>query len=380
MFSPVPRGLEEALAEELQKFDAKQIHIVPGGVHFSGTRETCYLVNLHSRLATRVLLRVAHGSYRNEADLYQIASDVDWAKRFDPSLTIRVYVTAIRAPVKSLEFITLKIKDAIVDRFRADTGQRPSVNTANPDVRIHLFMTAEEATLYIDTSGEALWLRGQKIAKVEAPLKENLAAGILQLTGWKPGIPLLDPMCGSGTFLLEAAQQSLVEAPGLSRTAGEFGLERLSGFDPALWRKLQEEAASMRENPAHLPIWGSDIDADIVERAHQNLAYAGVDDLVELTQCDFLERQAPAPSGILVANLPYGERLGEADELAAFYPKLGDALKRNFAGWTCWLLTADTRLPKLIGLKPSRKTPLFNGPLECRLYRFEMVAGSARDK
>lgn len=380
MFAPVPRGLEEALSAELQKFGAKQLHIVPGGVHFNGTRETCYLANLHSRLATRVLLRVAHASYRNEADIYQIASDVDWARRFDADCTIRVYVTAIRAPVKSLEFTTLKVKDAIVDRFRADTGRRPSVNTANPDVRIHLFLTAEEATLYIDTSGEPLWLRGQKIAKVEAPLKENLAAGILQLAGWTPGTPLLDPMCGSGTFLLEAAQQSLGEAAGLSRGPDEFGFERLTGFDAKLWRTLQEEAAAMRGNPDTLPIWGSDIDAVIAERARQNLAYAGVDDLVEVSQCDMLERQAPAPTGVLVANLPYGERLGEADELAEFYPQLGDALKRNFAGWTCWLLTADARLPKLIGLKPSRKIPLFNGPLECRLYRFDIVAGSNRSK
>lgn len=378
MFAPVPRGLEEALVEELQKFGAKQTRIVPGGVQFSGTRETCYLANLHSRLATRILLRVAHASYRNEADIYQIASDVDWSKRFDADRSIRVYVTAIRAPLKSLEFITLKVKDAIVDRFRADTGRRPSVNTSNPDVRIHLFLTAEEATLYLDTSGEALWLRGQKIAKVEAPLKENLAAGILQLAGWKPGIPLLDPMCGSGTFLLEAAQQSLAEAAGLGRDAGEFGFERLLGFDAKLWNTLRSEAAEMRSNPDHLPIWGSDIDADIVARAQQNLSYAGVDDLVEVVQCDMLERKAPADTGILVANLPYGERLGDADELAALYPKLGDALKRNFAGWSCWLLSADARLPKLIGLKPSRKVPLFNGPLECRLFRFDIVTGSNR--
>ena len=378
MFAPVPRGLEEALGEELQKYGAKQIHIVPGGVHFSGTRETCYLANLHSRLATRILLRVAHASYRNEADIYQIASDVDWAKRFDADRTMRVYVTAIRAPIKSLEFITLKVKDAIVDRFRVDTGRRPSINTANPDVRIHLFLTATEATLYIDTSGEPLWLRGHKVAKVEAPLKENLAAGILQIAGWKPGIPLLDPMCGSGTFLLEAAQQSLAEAAGLARDAGEFGLERLLGFDAKLWNTLREEAAQMRSNPDSLPIWGSDIDANIVERARQNLAHAGVDDLVEVMQSDMLTRQAPAPSGILVANLPYGERLGEADELAEFYPKLGDALKRNFPGWSCWLLTGDERLPKLIGLKPGRKVPLFNGPIECRLFRFDIVAGSNR--
>lgn len=378
MFAPVPRGLEEALAEELQKFGAKNTKIVPGGVHFGGTRETCYLANLHSRLATRILLRVTHGSYRNEADLYQIASDVDWGKRFSVDRTIRVYVTAIRSPLKSLEFITLKVKDAIVDRFRVDTGQRPSVNTANPDVRIHAFLTANEATLYLDTSGEALWLRGQKIAKVEAPIKENLAAGILQLAGWKPGVPLLDPMCGSGTFLLEAAQQSLHEAGGLSRDEGEFALERLAGFDAKLWQALRTEAAEMRSNPDTLPIWGSDIDKTIVQRAQQNLAYAGVDDLVSVAQCDMLLRGAPAESGILVANLPYGERLGEADELADFYPKLGDALKRNFAGWSCWLLTADERLPKLIGLKASRKVPLFNGPIECRLYRFDIVAGSNR--
>ncbi|HTH94388.1 MAG TPA: THUMP domain-containing protein [Rhodocyclaceae bacterium] len=378
MFAPVPRGLEEALSEELQKFGAKQARIVPGGVHFSGTRETCYLANLHSRLATRILLRVAHASYRNESDLYQIASDVDWSKRFDADRTIRVYVTAIRAPVKSLEFTTLKIKDAIVDRFRADTGRRPSVNTSNPDVRIHAFLTTGEATLYLDTSGEALWLRGQKIAKVEAPIKENLAAGILKIAGWTPGTPLLDPMCGSGTFLLEAAQQSLHEASGLARDTGEFALERLLGFDATLWNTLREEAAQMRTNPDTLPIWGSDIDQAIVERAEQNLAYAGVDDLVTVTQCDMLERTAPATTGILVANLPYGERLGEADELAAFYPKLGNVLKQQFPGWSCWLLTADERLPKLIGLKPSRKVPLFNGPIECRLYRFDIVAGSNR--
>jgi putative N6-adenine-specific DNA methylase len=255
-------------------------------------------------LATRVLLRVAQGSYRNEADIYQIASDVDWSKRFDADRSIRVYVTAIRAPIKSLEFITLKVKDAIVDRFRADTGRRPSVNTANPDIRIHLFLTAEDATVYLDTSGEPLWLRGQKIAKVEAPIKENLAAGILKIAGWQPGVPLLDPMCGSGTFLLEAAQQSLGEAAGLAREAGGFALERLLGFDNKLWNTLREEAAQMRENPASLPIWGSDIDAITVERARQNLAYAGVDDLVTLATCDMLECQAPAPSGILIANLP----------------------------------------------------------------------------
>jgi putative N6-adenine-specific DNA methylase len=246
-------------------------------------------------------------------------------------------------------------------------------------VRIHLFLGPSEATLYLDTSGEALYQRGHKIAKVEAPLKENLAAGILKLSGWQPGIPLLDPMCGSGTFLIEAAQMALGDAPGLSREPGEFGFERLAGFDAALWRKLKVEAAQRRaEAPPILPIWGSDIAADAVARTAQNLAHAGIDDLVRVERADVLERSAPAPEGILIANPPYGERLGDDAALAAFYPKLGDALKKRFAGWRCYFLSADTRLPKLIGLKPSRKIPLYNGNLECRLYEIAIVAGSNR--
>jgi putative N6-adenine-specific DNA methylase len=354
----------------------------PGGVMFSGNLETRYRVNLHSRIATRVLWQVAHGPYQREDDIYRIARDVDWTRHFKVDLTIRIYVTAIKSPLKSLEYITLRVKDAVCDRFRDDTGRRPSVNTREPDVRIHLFITATEATLYLDTSGEALYMRGHKIARIEAPLKENLAAGILRLAGWKPGIPLLDPMCGSGTFLLEAAQASLGDAPGLSRAPGEFGFERLLDFDAVLWRRLAVAAATERQSPAKLPLWGSDISRDAVARTQQNLAHAGVDDMVAVRQADLLQREAPslgeATAGILVANPPYGERLSDQDDMAAFYPRLGDALKKRFAGWDCWFLSADTRLPKLIGLSPKRKIPLFNGPLECRLYRFPIVAGSNR--
>jgi putative N6-adenine-specific DNA methylase len=303
----------------------------------------------------------------------------DWPELFGIDNTLRVYVTAQKSPLKSIEFATLRVKDAVCDRFRDACGRRPSVDTRNPDVRIHLFLTATDATLYLDTSGEPLYQRGHKIAKVEAPLKENLAAGILRLTGWQPGIPLLDPMCGSGTFLIEAAQISLDDAPGLSREPGEFGFERLADFDAPLWRRLKIEAAERREEaPPRLPIWGSDIAADAVARAQQNLAHAGFDDLVSVERADLLTRAAPAPEGILVANPPYGERLGDNAELAAFYPRLGDALKKNFPGWRCYLLSADAQLPKLIGLKATRKTPLFNGNLECRLYEFGIVAGSNR--
>lgn len=377
-FAPCPRGLEALLAEDVAGVGATEIKTVPGGAEFAGDHQCCYRLNLESRIATRVLRRLGDAPYAKEDDIYRFACEVDWPRLFSVERTLRIYVTAQRSPLKSLEFVTLRVKDAVCDRFRDVTGRRPSVDTKAPEVRIHLFLTDRKATLYLDTSGEPLWQRGHKMAKVGAPLKENLAAGILRLAGWKPGVPLLDPMCGSGTFLLEAAQMSIGDAPGLSRDPGEFGFERLRDFDAALWRRLKTEAAEHRVAAERLPIWGSDISADAVARANQNLAHAGLDDLVELERADLLERAAPAPEGILVANPPYGERLGEADELAALYPRLGDALKKNFAGWTCWLLSADTRLPKLIGLKPARKIPLFNGNLECRLYGFPIVAGSNR--
>ena len=377
-FATCPRGLEGLLAEDLEAAGGKDVKVVPGGAGCQGTLETAYRINLESRIATRLLWRTAQGAYRNEAEIYRLAHDIDWPRLFSVDRSIRVYVTAIRSPLKSIEYITLKVKDAVCDRFRADTGRRPSVNTKNPEVRIHVFLTDQQATLYLDTSGEALYLRGHKLAKVGAPLKENLAAGILRLSGWQPGTPLLDPMCGSGTFLLEAAQIALDDAPGLSREAGEFGFEQLKSFDAGLWRRLQRAAAERRREAAALPLYGSDIDADAVARTRQNLAGAGLDGLVTLERADLLTRSAPADSGVMVANPPYGERLGSEEELAAFYPALGNALKQHFAGWSCWFLSADTRLPKLIRLQTSRKIPLYNGPLECRLYNIEIVAGGHR--
>lgn len=382
-FATCPRGLEELLAEDLTACGGRYVARVPGGVAASGDLAFEYRVNLESRIATRLLRRVASADYRNEADIYQLAYSTAWQQFFSVDRSIRVYVTAIKSPLKSLEFITLKVKDAVCDRFRAETSRRPSVNTKNPEVRIHVFLTDRNATLYLDTSGEPLYLRGHKLAKVGAPLKENLAAGILRLTGWQPGTPLLDPMCGSGTFLLEAVQIALDDAPGLSREPGGFGFEHHKAFNPTLWRSLQREAAERRREISAqdgLQIFGSDMDADAVSRTRQNLAHAGLDGIVELKQADVLKCTAPAASGVMVANPPYGERLGSAEELAAFYPLLGNALKQHFAGWHCWFLSADTQLPKLIRLQTSRKTPLYNGALECRLYGFDMVAGSARRK
>jgi putative N6-adenine-specific DNA methylase len=380
IFCPCPRGLEELLVADMISAGGRDAQAVPGGALCNGAREVEYRLNLESRIATRVLRRLASAEYTNEADIYRLAYDLPWPKLFLVTRTIRVYTTAIRSPLRSIEFITLKVKDAICDRFNAELKRRPSVDTKEPDVRIHLFLTASEATLYLDTSGEALYMRGHKLAKVEAPLKENLAAGILRLSGWQPGTPLLDPMCGSGTFLLEAAQMALDDAPGLSRDTSEFGFTRLGDFDAGLWRRLQTEAAERRkEVPAGgLHLFGSDLAGDAVARARQNLAHAGLDNLVTLERADILQRQSPAASGVLVANPPFGERLEDQEAMAGFYPQLGNALKQHFVGWRCWFLSADANLPKGIRLSVGRKIPLYNGPLECRLYNIDIVAGSAR--
>lgn len=376
-FATCPRGLENQLADELAASGAMQTEAVAGGVGFSGEWGICYRANLWSRLATRILWRVAHGPYRREEDIYRLAHDVPWPGLFTVHRTLRVYMTAIRCPLKSLDFITLRIKDAVCDRFRAETGERPSVDTVDPNVRIHAFLSDREATVYLDTSGEPLYKRGFKYASVEAPLKENLAAGILRLTGWQPGVPLLDPMCGSGTFLLEAAMMAHHIAPGLER---KFGFFRLANFDAALWQKLLSEAKSRRLPAEPQPIFGSDISPDQVERARQNLAAARMHECVQLECADLLLRNPPAAEGVLVANPPYGVRLEEAEQLAAFYPRLGDALKQRFAGWRCYFISADPQMPKLIGLKASKRTPLFNGALECRLLEYKMVSGQMRDR
>jgi putative N6-adenine-specific DNA methylase len=375
-FATCPRGLEALLGEDVRAVGAAEVRTVPGGVHFVADWQSCYAVNLHSRIATRVLWQVAHGRYVREDDIYRLALDAPWPKWFGAERTLRVDVTAVRSPLKSLEFITLRIKDAVCDRFRADTGARPGVDTRDPDVRVHGFLSADACTLYLDTSGEPLHRRGLRQKTVEAPLKENLAAGILRLTGWRPGTPLFDPMCGSGTFLMEAAQMALDIAPGAGGRS--FAFQRLRNFRLETWKELLE-AAQEAEKPARpAQIWGSDLSPVAVRAALANLDRGGLLPAVALSSGDLLEIEAPAPSGILLANLPYGERLSEQGDLAAFYPELAGALKRRFAGWTCHLLSADSRLPRLMRLKPGRKTPLFNGAIECRLYEFAMVAGSNR--
>lgn len=374
-FAPCPRGLEPVLAAELTGFGAQELKPVDAGVGFVGDWRVCYRANLESRIASRILWRLGEWDYQREQDIYQRAEVLSWRDLFDPQQTFRVKVSAIGSPLRSLDYITLRIKDAVCDRFRADTGVRPNVDTTAPDVRIHAFFEPARFAIYLDTSGEPLFKRGWRQTQGEAPLRENLAAGILALAGWRPGVPLLDPMCGSGTLVVEAAMMALSIPPGGSRS---FGLQKLRSFDAQLWESVRAQAHS-QPVPAHpLPIFGADLYGEQLKLTRTNLAAVGLQEAVSLKQANVLELPAPARSGIIVTNPPYGVRVGDQRELAAFYPKLGDALKTKYAGWSAWIFTGDLRLPKLIGLKPARRIPLYNGALECRLYGFELVAGSMR--
>ena len=374
-FATCPRGLEGLLGEELDEQGAEAITPTYGGVAFSGEFALCYRVNLHSRLASRVLWRIGGGEYQNEEDIYQGALSFDWPAMFSVDNTIVVKMTAQKSPLKSLEFTTLRIKDAVCDRFRDATGKRPDVDIREPDVRIHAFLTVTTCTLYLDTSGASLFKRGLRKQAGDAPLNENLAAGMVKLSGWRPGMPFFDPMCGSGTILMEAAQVALNIAPGSNRN---FGFEKLSRFDPKIWLPIKQ-AALAAQLPATLqPIYGRDMFGDSLRDAKVNLEAAGLADVITLKQGNVLEIPAPAESGIIVTNPPYGIRIGEQTELAEFYPKLGDWLKNKCAGWNAYILSADMNLPKLIRLNATKRTPLFNGALECRLFEYKVVAGSAR--
>ena len=374
-FASCPRGLEAVLSAELESLDAQAITPTQGGVGFAGSFPLCYRVNLESRIASRVLWRVGQGRYRHEEDLYQAARDLPWPVWFSPHRTIKVKVSAQQCPLRSLDFVTLRINDAVCDRFSAATGTRPSVDTRRPDIRIALFLDQTRFTLYVDTSGEALFKRGLRKAGGEAPLRENLAAGILRLAGFSATQTLLDPMCGSGTMLIEAAQIARNIAPGLGRS---FAFEKLRNFDPHAWRGLCEAAQSRQTQDAPRAIYGSDRDPTAILAARANLEAAGLAAAVRLAQADVLDLEPPAEEGIIVTNPPYGVRTGDQAALAAWYPRLGDVLKQRFPGWRAYLFTADLRLPKLIGLAASRRTPLFNGPLECRLCEFKLVRGAHR--
>jgi putative N6-adenine-specific DNA methylase len=405
LFLPCAAGVEDFLAAEVHRITGLQgddLLVGRGGVVLRASWRDALLLNLNSRLAQRVLVQLSHTMYRSENDLYAAASAVAWEIWFTTRQTFKIEVTAQHSPLKSLNFAALKIKDAVADRFRNKGGERPSVDTQWPDVRIYAHLTHEAATLYIDTSGEPLFKRGWREDKGEAPLKETLAAAMIAASGWDGSTPLYDPCCGSGTIAIEAAQIACNIAPGSLR---RFGFERLLPHQPHVWAALRKEAEAARvtRDPG---IFGSDVAHRMVDFAQRNAERAGVGEIVQFRGGDALQRMPPTETpGVMLLNPPYGERIavagvagGAGDRMEAdeprfgaretaqaedggdFFAQLATHWKKNYSGWNAWVLTPDLKLPSKMRLKESRRVPMWNGPIECRLFRFDMVKGSARGK
>ncbi|HEU4622608.1 MAG TPA: THUMP domain-containing protein [Burkholderiaceae bacterium] len=376
-FAPCPRGLEAPLQTELRALGAPQARIVAGGVSFTGDRDLGWRANLYSRIASRVLREIAHFPYKDEHEIYDRAHALDWTRYFDVERTIKVEIAARKASVRSLEFTALRIKDAICDAFREKTGIRPDVETSRPDVRVHAFLDDRYATLYLDTSGEALFKRGWRHGAVEAPLRENLAVGMLALSGWKPGMPLVDPFCGGGTLAIEAAQITQGRPPGAWR---HFGFEHFTDFDAAAWDAMRHQDAPL-EVP--LPIHASDVAQAAVDIARGNAKRAGTPIEFSVTDARTISPPGDTP-GLMIGNPPYGERAqfnavdGTLIDADTFWAEFAANLKRAWGGWRVALISSDLDLPKRLRLAPSTKLALYNGALECRLFVFDIVTGANR--
>ena len=375
IFATCPRGLENILAQELAAQGCTGIQTAEGGVSARADTAALYRANLHSRTAGRILLQLAHAPYRSEDDLYRLAHNTRWEDWFTAAQTIKIQAEAKRARVKSLEFAVLKTKDGICDHFRSSQGERPSVDKAHPDIRIRLFLDDKSAQIFLDTSGEALFKRGYRQDTGEAPLRENLAAGLLLLAGYDGTQPFQDPFCGSGTIAIEAAWIALNRAPGLMR---RFGFEKLAKHDPALWADLKTQARAQSKNRPSESIAAGDNDRAMTRAALTNARAAEADMFIDIATCDAQDARPNGANGIMLSNPPYGVRLAEIQTLHALYPQLGSWLKQHYAGWRIGMFTGDRDMPKIMRLTPKRKIPLYNGKLDCRLFLLDMVAGSNR--
>jgi len=407
LFLPCAAGVEEYLAPEILQITGLPPGCITkqrGGVAVRTSFAHAMLLNLYSRLAQRVLVLVSYTEYRNEQDLYRAAMQVAWERWFTPRESIKIEVTAQHSPLNSLNFAALRIKDAVCDRFReVANGVRPDVNTQWPDVRIFAHLTTDACSLYIDTSGEPLFKRGWREDKGDAPLKETLAAAMIAASGWASGdddlLPLYDPCCGSGTVVIEAAQIACNIAAGSLR---RFAFEKYKPFRSEEWAAMKQEAAEavVKPEPGQKAlIYGSDVSHRMVDFAQRNAQRAGVADVIEFRGGDALQRMPPIDAaetggGVMLINPPYGERIGiggvagegegarfgardlaEAGDGGDFFSQLASHWKKNYSGWTAWMLTPDLKLPGKMRLKESRRVPMWNGPLECRLFKFDMVKG-----
>lgn len=368
------KGLEEVLATELVSLGANNVEIQRRAVSFTGDKRLLYKANLHLRTAIRILKPIASFTARTPDEIYEEARKLTWTDFMDVSNTFAIDATVFSDEIRHSRFASYRMKDAIVDWFRETTGKRPSVKVDNPQLLFNLHISGDQCTLSLDSSGESLHKRGYRVNQTEAPISEVLAAGMLLLAGWDGQSDFVDPFCGSGTFLIEAAMIALNIPPGLYRPS--FGFEQWSDFDKELFDELYQDDSA--ERGFEHKIYGYDISAKALKIADENIKSAGVCKYITLERCDVAELTSPSENCLVVTNPPYGERL-RPEELEPIYGALGSTLKHKFTGVTAWVISSEDRLLERIGLKPSAKIQLMNGPLDCLFNKYEVFAGKRKE-
>lgn len=367
-FALTSRGLTEVLEGELRTFGFDRVERVPGGVYFETNWEGCYRANLKLRTATRVVLPILDFPSYNDEDLYHNVQKHDYTKYIDADGTVAVEASVRESVHTDSRFVAMRVKDAVVDQFREKFGERPDVDPERPDLMLVVRVVRNNVQISIDTSGSGLFKRGYRKEMVTAPLKEHLAAGLLELSGWDAQCSIVDPMCGSGTILIEGALKAMGIGPGTLRS--EFGFQRWKTFQKETWNRVVEE--TLGEERAELPFkfYGYDIDSKAIRASKANAAAAGVSDLIDFKKQEVSLLEPPCERGLIIVNPPYGERLDE--NVKDTFRDLGYALRTRFPGWTCWLLSGSKDFSNLMGLKSSRRMPVFNGPIECRFLKYEI--------
>jgi putative N6-adenine-specific DNA methylase len=369
-FATVAHGLEDLAAQELKNLGAENIKVEFTGVSFTGTQETLYQVNLWSRLIFRVLMPIKVVKALNGDQLHDHVKQIDWSEYFTPQQTFAVNCTGKNKNLNHSHFTALQIKNAIVDQQREKTGKRSYIDIENPDFLINGHIIENRCIISLDSSGYSLHRRGYRPAMGLAPLKETLACALLEIAQWQPDIPFLDPLCGSGTLPIEAGLKSLNIAPGLYRD--EFAFQKWRDYDQKLWLQLVKKAKEQQKTEFVAPIFGSDRDAEVLQQAQINARVSKLNSLINFQQKELAEIEAPTDQGIIICNPPYGQRIGEEQELESLYKLLGDTFKQKFKGWTAYVLTGNKNLAKKIGLKPARRIPINNGALPCTFLKYEM--------
>ena len=367
-------GLEPVLAKELTQLGANNIQVGRRMVSFTGNQELMYRANFALHTAIKILKPIKHFKASSADDVYETVKQIDWSEYLDNDRTFAVDSVVFSEEFRHSKFVSYKVKDAIVDQFREKTGSRPNISVANPDLRLHIHIAEEHCTLCLDSSGESLHRRGYRQESVDAPLNEVLAAGMILMTGWQGDTDFIDPMCGSGTLLIEAALIARNMAPGLFRK--EYAFEKWPDFDAELFDRIYNDDSQEREFTHH--IYGYDIDQKAVNTARLNAKAAGLTDCITVELQDFKDFTQPSQKSILVTNPPYGERISTPDLLGT-YKMIGERLKHQFMNNDAWILSYREECFEQIGLKPSIKIPVYNGSLECEFRKYQIFDGKLKE-